>query len=167
MSPFAVSKAIVPLLVSLFAWVFVASAAQLAPHEVTNAEYKKFVEATGHPPPEYWTDRDYPAGRGDEPVVLVTWYEAMAYCQWKDNQRLPTQEEWQEACRSSDFEKWGNIWEWTMSDAESPAGWKILCGPRHTCTCGHEYHPANKNLVKGFRCTLMLPLAFYPGIKNE
>jgi formylglycine-generating enzyme required for sulfatase activity len=94
-------------------------------------------------------------------VVLVTWHEAMAYCQWLGNQRLPTQEEWQEACRAPDFVKWGNVWEWTTTDAESPPGWKMLCGPRHTCACTHQYNPADKNFVKGFRCTRALPLALY------
>ena len=57
---------------------------------VTNAEYKRFADATDHPVPNYdvtWCDtegynwdqetRMYPEGKADRPVVLVTWDDAM------------------------------------------------------------------------------------------
>lgn len=65
-------------------------------HEVTNAQYQEFLNATGHEPPEYWNDPKFNAP--DQPVVGVTWYDAVAYCQWA-GKRLPTEAEWEKAAR--------------------------------------------------------------------
>lgn len=129
--------------------------------EVTNRQYQAFVLTTKHPPPETW-----PAGRLlsemlDDPVVTVSWYDALAYCRWAGGKRLPTQQEWEQSSRSPGFKKLGNVWEWTMTEGgpESPPGWKVLCGPTGTGDCSHRYDPSWKNLVKGFRCAGGLPVA--------
>jgi formylglycine-generating enzyme len=69
---------------------------------VTNAEYAVFVEATGSPVPPWWTDPRF--RRPDQPVVGVSWFDAVAYCQWLTVQtgrahRLPTEAEWEKAAR--------------------------------------------------------------------
>lgn len=92
-------------------------------YEVTNAQYKKFVDAN----PEWqksrinnayydstylahWNGNDYPIGKGDYPVVYVSWYAAMAYAGWI-GKRLPTEAEWEKAARGRLARKiypWGN-----------------------------------------------------------
>jgi len=65
-------------------------------YEVTNAQYKKFMDATGHRTPYYWDDTNYNAP--NHPVVGVDWNDASAYCSWA-GKRLPTEAEWEKSAR--------------------------------------------------------------------
>ncbi|MBN2392732.1 MAG: SUMF1/EgtB/PvdO family nonheme iron enzyme [Anaerolineae bacterium] len=87
---------------------------------VTQAQYAEFLKAHPEIPVPYvdedWArvynwdpeKRTYPVGRSNQPVVLITWDEAAAYCTWAGG-RLPTQEEWERAARGTDVRSypWG------------------------------------------------------------
>lgn len=79
--------------------------------EVTNAAYKKFVDATGRKPPTNWGGKSFPDGRDDFPVIGVTWQDASAYAAWA-GKRLPSEVEWEAAARGTDgrIYPWGNDW---------------------------------------------------------
>jgi len=125
----------------------------LDPSEVTNGEYLRFVVATRHPSPEHWVNGQFPLGQANDPVVLVTFDDAAAYCRFV-NRRLPTVDEWKSNCEAGKLNKLGDIWEWTSTDVDvGGQTYKALCGPGNNCDCSHRYLPQWKNEVKGFRCS--------------
>ncbi len=92
---------------------------------VTNEDYKRFIDDTGHAAPEsnsmsskfrLWEGTSFPAGIARQPVVNVSWQDAVAYCRWLSkktgkNFRLPTEEEWEVAARGGLAKKpypWGD-----------------------------------------------------------
>jgi len=75
--------------------------------EVSNAEYGRFVAATGHAEPVFSDDPEFNAP--EQPVTGVTWDDARAYCQWA-GKRLPSEVEWEKAARGTDGREypWGD-----------------------------------------------------------
>jgi len=74
----------------------------LAAYETTNTQYARFLQATGHPQPLYWEDKNLNAP--SQPVVGVSWEDAVAFSQWLTQatgvlHRLPTEQEWEAAAR--------------------------------------------------------------------
>lgn len=115
----------------------------IAKYPVTVAQYEPFVTVGGYRERRYWTDAGWQQREADNwpepgywddpqwhianhPVVGVSWYEAHAYIQWLNEQRirfpvapenyvirLPRECEWEKATRYPDSQlfPWGNEWD--------------------------------------------------------
>ena len=90
-------------------------------YAVTNRQYRAFVQATGHRPPNIgaridsvsvWRGDSCPAEYDDYPVVLINWDDAYAYARWA-NCQLPNEAQWEKAARGPEgfFYPWGDRWD--------------------------------------------------------
>jgi formylglycine-generating enzyme required for sulfatase activity len=86
-------------------------------YPVTNAQFKKFLDATHYHPQDDlnflrdWKDGTFPSGWDNKPVTWVSLEDARAYAAWA-GKRLPHEWEWQYAAQGSDgrLYPWGNRW---------------------------------------------------------
>lgn len=97
-------------------WV---DAFDLAACQVTNADFDRFVKATGGPQAPFRRDPDF--HHPEQPVVGVSWFEAVKYCEWMssvtgDGYRLPTEAEWERAARGGVE---GKLFPWGDAPPES------------------------------------------------
>jgi formylglycine-generating enzyme required for sulfatase activity len=81
---------------------------------VTNPQYRAFAQAAGEAMPPAFNDACF--NHPCQPVVAVTWFGAVAYCNWLSREtgfpfRLPTEAEWEWAVRDgleTALYAWGN-----------------------------------------------------------
>ena len=101
---------------------------RIGKYPVTNGQYKRFVdkaEPDERPslitPIMGWDDSlTIPEGKEDNPVMGVTWYQALAYCRWLSektgrNYQLPNEAQWEKACQGgmNCLFPWGNEFDAT------------------------------------------------------
>jgi formylglycine-generating enzyme required for sulfatase activity len=93
---------------------------RIGKYPVTNEQYAEFVKQAKYPAPKKvgWFGKNPPRQELDHPVVGVSWYDAVAYCQWLSEKtgrtyRLPTEAEWEKAARGENgrIYPWGDEWE--------------------------------------------------------
>jgi formylglycine-generating enzyme required for sulfatase activity len=80
--------------------VTITKAFYLGATEVTNAQYEQF-----DPEHKKYRGKKGASNADDEPVTFVTWQQAVDFCQWLSKKegkpyRLPTEAEWEYACRA-------------------------------------------------------------------
>jgi formylglycine-generating enzyme required for sulfatase activity len=98
---------------------------QLGACQVTNYEYGTFLAETDSAPPPSWNDPNL--NNPQQPVVSVSWLEAVKYCEWLSSRsgkpcRLPTEAEWERAARGgtdSQVYPWGDAPPQSRPDYES------------------------------------------------
>lgn len=84
---------------------------QISRYEITNAQYRAFIEETERPTPrghhgeEIWKDENFNADT--QPIVGVTWFDAQAFAEWIGGS-LPTEAQWEHAARGSE----GRVYPW-------------------------------------------------------
>ena len=101
-------------------------------YQVTFAQYDAYCKATGSAKP---SDADW--GRGNRPVINVSWNDAVAYCNWLSRQtgkkyRLPTEAEWEYAAMG------GQDNTYSGSNNIKEVGWYLENSDWHTHEVGQK-----------------------------
>ncbi len=117
----------------------------ISSREITNGEYRRFVEATGaksaagcrvwsggqwiQDPDRSWRDPGFAAApRDDEPVVCVSWDDAQAFAEWLaaesgKHYRLPSEAEWEYVARGgTSFPRY-----WGENDSREDLALSLAC----------------------------------------
>lgn len=101
-------------------------------YPISNADYSRFVAATGHATPTHWVGRSCPNDKQDHPVVFATWYDAGDYTKWA-GKSLPSSLQWEKAARGTG----GKIYPW--GNQPTPAKCNVRGSGPGTTTPGNCY----------------------------
>ena len=106
-------------------------------YPVTNAEFKKFLDASHYHPKDDqnflkgWANGVYPNGAANKPVTWISIEDAREYAKWA-GKRLPHEWEWQYAAQGTDgrLYPWGNCdWQPNPNRAEGAAAPQVAQPP--------------------------------------
>ncbi|MFH0813511.1 MAG: formylglycine-generating enzyme family protein, partial [Pseudomonadota bacterium] len=104
-------------------------------YEVTNGQYKEFVEATNYRKPFNWMDAYF--RQSNKPVMGIEWEDAQAYATWA-GKRLPTEAEWEKAARGGLM---GKLFPWGDEPPQTfRKKYDYVPGKEHFSTGDWEYH---------------------------
>ncbi len=111
---------------------FVAATGARRPH-ISEADYVRqgfLVHAYTEVLPFLWTNDAPDPAMLDHPVVLVSRDDAAAYCEWR-GARLPTEHEWEAACRGTDGRTfpWGSAWQPDVAHIDTTFTAPVLAHP--------------------------------------
>ncbi|MBD3265507.1 SUMF1/EgtB/PvdO family nonheme iron enzyme [bacterium] len=135
-------------------------------YEITNAQYRLFDPRHES---RYYNkrharadDKGRPLDGPNQPVVRVSWEDAMAFCDWLSRKTgmtftLPSEAQWEYACRAGserplfyggikeDFTLWGNMADKEFSEGKQKNGLQITGGVEHIALEGAELALAQYN----------------------
>lgn len=118
----------------------------IAKYPITNAQFAKFIGEGGYNQKKWWTDfgwqlkeneslvaprywNNTELNGSEQPVVGVSWYEAVAFCLWMsditgEKIMLSTEQQWQRAAQGNDdrIYPWGNQFDKSRANTESGIG---------------------------------------------
>jgi formylglycine-generating enzyme required for sulfatase activity len=149
---------------------------QLSPYaidvsEVTNDQFRQFLQATGYAPRQYanflkhWEEGRPPHEEENHPVVYVDLEDARAYSAWA-GKRLPTEEEWQYAMeiKATGYGK-KRVWNWTESErSDGRTRFCILKGGAEYRALGSDWYADGGLQSPNFSAKFLL---MWPGLDRR